>query len=84
MSYTAELIRQKLAELAPETLEIVDDSAAHAGVASGGHFHLIIVSNRFAGLNALARRRLVHQALGDLMNGRIHALSINALTPGEL
>lgn len=88
MSYTAELIRQRLAALEPETLEIMDESAAHAGHAGaasgGGHFRLIIVSNRFANMNAVSRHRTIYQQLGDLMNGRIHALSITALTPSEL
>ena len=87
MSDTAELIRERLAGLEPESLEIIDDSAAHAGHAGaasgGGHFRLIIVSNRFAGMNAVSRHRLIYQQLGDLMSGRIHALSINALTPNE-
>lgn len=88
MNATITLMRQRLAGLEPETLEIVDESAAHAGHAGaasgGGHFRLIIVSNRFAGMNALSRHRAIHQALGDLMSGRIHALSITALTPEEL
>jgi BolA family transcriptional regulator, general stress-responsive regulator len=85
---TVELMRERLAALAPESLEIIDQSAAHAGHAGaasgGGHFHLIIVSNRFAGMNAISRHRAIYQHLGDLMNGRIHALSIHALTPSEL
>lgn len=88
MSATAEAIRQRLAVLEPETLEIVDQSAAHAGHAGaasgGGHFRLTIVSNRFAGMNAVARHRAIYQYLGDLMSGRIHALSITALAPSEL
>lgn len=84
---TGDLIRQRLAGLEPQTLEIIDESAAHAGhagAASGGHFRLIIVSNHFAGMNAVSRHRAIYQALGDLMSGRVHALSINALTPDEL
>lgn len=44
---------------------------------------MIIVSPQFAGLNAVARHRVVYQALGDLMGKRIHALSITAFTPEE-
>lgn len=84
---TAESIRSRLASLAPEQLEITDESTAHAGHAGaasgGGHFHLTIVSNRFAGHNAVGRHRLIYQALGDLMGSQIHALSITALTPDE-
>ncbi len=88
MSITAETMKARLAALHPEHLEIVDESALHAGHAGarggGGHYQLTLVSPAFAGLNALARHRLVYQTLGDLMQGPIHALSITALAPGEL
>ena len=41
-------------------------------------------SDLFAGQNSVARHRAIYQALGDLMNTRIHALAITALAPGEL
>lgn len=81
-------MKDRLASLAPEHVEIVDESALHAGHAGaragGGHFQLTLISPAFAGQNTIARHRLVYQALGDLMNGKIHALSITALAPGEL
>ncbi len=81
------LIEDRLrAALAPESLEIVDQSAAHAGHAGaggGGHFALTIVSARFAGQSPIARHRLVYQALGELMRGEVHALTITALAPDE-
>lgn len=85
---TTDLMRERLECLTPAQVEITDESAAHAGHAGaasgGGHFHLVIVSNRFAGHNAVGRHRQIYQALGDLMGSRIHALSITALTPDEL
>jgi BolA protein len=73
--------------LEPTLLEVVDDShhhAGHAGAADGrGHFSVIIESSRFAGLGTLRRHRLVYDAVGDLMKTDIHALSIQALAPGE-
>jgi BolA protein len=88
LNNTAELMRERLAELNPVTLEIIDESAAHAGHAGaqsgGGHFRLIIVSEQFAGMNAVARHRAIYRLLGELMDQRIHALSINALTPSEV
>jgi len=88
LNNTAELMRERLAELHPVTLELIDESAAHAGHAGaqsgGGHFRLIIVSERFAGINAVARHREIYRLLGDLMDQRIHALSINALAPSEV
>lgn len=76
------------AALAPESIDVADESAAHAGhegaKSGGGHYALTIVSPRFAGQSALARHRLVYQALGEMMQRDIHALKITALTPDEL
>jgi BolA protein len=82
------MIRQRLtAALAPDRLEIRDDSAQHAGHtgarAGGGHFAVYIVSERFAGKSLLERHRAVYEAMGDAMRSEIHALSIQALTPEE-
>ena len=71
----------------PETLEIIDDSARHAGHAGArdgrGHFKVKIVAGAFAGQGLLARHRAVYAALGTLMETDIHALQIEAKTPGE-
>ena len=83
-----ELIRQKLATLDPEKIEILDESAKHAGHEGakdgGGHYILTIVSPRFSGLSAMARHRLVYTALGEMMRKDIHALSVKAYTPDEV
>jgi BolA family transcriptional regulator, general stress-responsive regulator len=83
-----EQIVLRLQALVPETLELEDESSQHAGhegsAGGGGHYHLTIVSGRFAGLNAIARHRLVYGTLGDLMAGPVHALAIVALSPEEL
>lgn len=85
---TAEKIRAKLGALAPEKLDIVDESHKHAGhegaKGGGGHYAVTIVSRAFEGKNAMARQRLVYGTLSDLMRGEIHALSIRAYTPGEI
>ena len=82
-------IRSRLAGLEPIALELVDESAqhaGHAGAAPGGetHWRLSIVSPRFAGQPTLARHRMVYQALGELMQNPIHALAITARSPEEL
>lgn len=81
-------MKARLAGLDPQHVEVVDESALHAGHAGarsgGGHYQLTIISAAFAGQNAVGRHRLIYQALGDLMRGRVHALSITALTPEEL
>jgi len=73
--------------LQPAQLQIQDDSAAHAGHRSAGgrgHFRVRIVSDRFAGLTALQRHRLVNEALAPLWDSELHALSVTALTSDEL
>lgn len=81
------LLRSRLAPLAPQRLEIRDDSAAHAGHAGaaggGGHFSLTIVSNAFSGLSRLERHQRVLREVADLVPYPIHALSIRALAPEE-
>jgi BolA protein len=85
---TAALIRERLAPLEPEVLEIYDESGEHLGHpgarAGGGHYQLTIVSARFQGKSRLARHRMVYAALDDLMRSRIHALAITAWTAEEL
>ena len=73
-------------QLTPTTLELVDDSAAHAGHAgarSGAHFNLRIISERFTGMSRIARHRLVYDALRPWMAEGVHALAIDARTPAE-
>ncbi len=88
MNETIALMQQRLTGLQPERLDIIDDSAkhvGHAGAASGGgHYQLTIVSKLFAGKPQVTRHRLVYQALGDMMQRQIHALSIVAYTPDQL
>ena len=73
--------------LRPVKIELIDEGhlhVGHAGARDGrGHFRVILVSERFAGLGPLQRHRLVYQALADLMETDIHALSIRALTQAE-
>ena len=82
------LMTQALTDrLEPVELELVDDSAAHAGHAgarSGAHFNLRIVSARFAGLPRISRHRLVYDALRPWMAEGVHALAIDARTPDEV
>ncbi len=81
------LIRDHLqAALSPISLSIIDEShkhAGHAGARGGGHFIIHIVSDAFSGKNTIQRHRMVYDAMGDLMNSEVHALSIKAETPTE-
>jgi len=73
--------------LHPVTLEIIDESAKHAGHAGaaggGGHFIVQITSAAFRDKSLIQRHRLVYDAIGDMMQRDIHALSIDARTPEE-
>lgn len=86
MSVTDE-IRRRLEVLAPLRLELIDDSALHAGHvgarSGGGHYRLSIVSAAFSGKNTVARHRLIYDALGEMMRKEIHALAIQADTPQD-
>ncbi len=86
-SVRANRLRERLeSALAPQSITIVDEShrhAGHAGARGGGHFAVHIVATRFAGLTPLERHRVVYQAVGDLLGGEVHALSIRARAPGE-
>jgi BolA protein len=77
-----------LSVLAPDALEVRDDSASHAGHAGaksgGGHYVLTIVSPRFVGVSRLGRHRMVYEALGPLMQQQIHALALHTYATGEL
>ncbi|WP_346426831.1 BolA family protein [Wenzhouxiangella sp. XN201] len=89
MSDRPAMIRERLeAALAPDELEIVDEShlhRGHPGAKDGrGHFRVRIVSDVFAGLPRLARHRRVYAAVGDLMTTDIHALNIEALSSNEI
>ncbi len=89
MGAVTETIRRKLeVALAPERLEVVDDSdkhAGHSGAREGGesHFTVTIVAASFAGIPRLARQRQVYAALAEELAGPIHAFSLKALAPGE-
>lgn len=87
----AERIRANLvAELAPGRIEVVDESAKHAGHAAmkglpagETHFRLFVVAERFRGLSRVQRQRLIHRTLETELADGVHALAITALAPGE-
>ena len=72
----------------PDELLVKDQShlhEGHAGAQEGkGHFDVRIVSDKFEGMNRIARHRMVYDALGRFMDTDIHALRITAISPAEL
>ena len=85
MSTLAALIRQRLVDtLEASAVDVVDDSASHAGHgASGAHVKIVVTSPRFAGKSSLERHRMVNAAFREELKGPIHALQIVARAPGE-
>jgi BolA family transcriptional regulator, general stress-responsive regulator len=76
-------IDQRLRErLAPTGLEVIDESAQHAGHVGanaegfGSHFRVRIASPQFAGLTRVAKHRLVYDSLQDFLDQGLHALAI--------
>jgi BolA protein len=68
-------------------VQVIDHSAAHTGhagaEAGGGHYEVVVVSEKFEGVSRLAAQRLVYSALGDLMAAEIHALTMHTYTPDK-
>lgn len=88
LSPTAQQLQQRLQEkLQPLALEVLDESHQHHGHAGangtgfGTHFRVRITAQAFAGKSAVARHRLVYDALQDFMDQGLHALAIEAKTP---
>jgi len=84
--HLTEVIQNRLAILEPISLEIEDESAAHAGHkgnTGGGHFNIKMVSSHFSQKSQIMRHRLIYQALNDLIPQQIHAISITAIAPND-
>ena len=85
MSLEQQLI-ERLQELSPTHLEVINESAGHGGYFPGkeSHFKVSIVSEIFSGLRLVQRHQKVYAVAGDLLNpGKIHALAIHAYVPTE-
>lgn len=79
----ADTIKQRLMVLNPSYLELLNESHMHAGPATDSHFKLVLVSDAFAGLRAVARHQKVYQLLAEELKGPVHALSLHLYSPAE-
>lgn len=83
------IIRDKLtAAFQPSELDVINESHLHHGHQGSpgtgeSHFRVRIVAERFRGASRIERHRLVNEALAAELAGRIHALAVKALAPGE-
>jgi len=79
-----QLVKERLADLSPTQLEVIDEShqhIGHEGAKDGAsHFRLRIASSEFKGKNTLTCHRLIYAKVGDLIPYPIHALAIEILT----
>ena len=85
MSLEQQLI-ERLQQLSPSHLDVVNESAGHGGYFPGkeSHFKVVIVSEAFEGLRLVQRHQKVYAAAGDLLApSQIHALAIHAYLPQE-
>jgi BolA family transcriptional regulator, general stress-responsive regulator len=88
MSIETEIRTKLMLALEPTRLDILNESELHAGHRSSpgtgeSHFRVLIVSNRFAGLNRVSRHRLVNETLEGLVGTKVHAFALKAYAPGE-
>jgi BolA protein len=80
----AEIEARLRERLGAVSVEVEDESRLHAGHgATGGHYRAVVVSGRFAGLSRVAAQRLVYAALGDWLEGPIHAFAVQTFTPEQ-
>jgi BolA family transcriptional regulator, general stress-responsive regulator len=76
----------RMQSLAPQVLDVRDDSSHHAGHAGnngGGHLSAKIIATAFSGKTTVQRHRIVYALVNDLMPHTIHALSLTTQTPDE-
>lgn len=77
-----EQIRERLVKgLAPQQLEVINESHKHAGHSgddgSGeSHFRVVMLAPAMASQSRIARHRAVHAAIGPELMGQIHALAL--------
>jgi len=88
MSVQETISRKLTEELAPQSLNVIDEShlhAGHAGAREGGesHFRIHVIAERFDGMTRVARQRLINQILRDELAGPVHALAMKTETPAE-
>jgi len=83
-----EITRRLREAFDPETLGVEDESylhEGHEGAKDGrGHFRVLIITDAFEDKTMIERHRMIYRELDEMMRLDIHALAIDAWSPGEL
>lgn len=69
--------------LAPEFLDVINESHQHGTVSDDSHYKLVIVSAAFDGQRLLQRHRSVNKLLAEELAGELHALALHLYSPVE-
>jgi stress-induced morphogen len=69
-------LRQKLLLAFPDAAVDVKDLTG-----TKDHYRARVVSSAFAGKSRIEQHRMVYSAIGEAMNGPVHALALETLTP---
>ena len=81
--YTSSITARLTEALSPSQLEVIDESAEHAGHVGanaegfGSHVRVRIASPKFAGMTRIAKHRLVYGAMQNFIDDGLHALAID-------
>lgn len=71
-------------EIAPEHLEVINESHGHnVPAGSESHFKVVIVADKFEGIAKVRRHQLIYQHLSSYLNNGVHALALHTYTPSE-
>lgn len=77
-------IQDKVAAgIAPQHFDLINESHMHSGPATESHFKLVVVSERFDGLNAVKRHQQLYGLLEEELRDGVHALALHLYTPAE-
>ncbi len=84
MSVQQQIETKLRAALSPLELDVANESHMHSvPPGSESHFRVVVVSDAFDGLRAVARHQRIYQLLADELAGGVHALALHTYTPQE-
>jgi BolA protein len=66
----------------PLHVDVLNESHNHSA-GTDTHFKVIVVSDVFEGLRAVARHQKVYAVMADELAGGLHALALHLYTPAE-